>query len=473
MGIAAIALCGGAAAAILVTRGGSDWRRDTQLVLTRCKIGGSIPARCGRLEVPEDRDHPDGRRISLKVLVLPSPQQPAAGALFYLEGGPGGAATDSVRTVDELFGKINAHRDIVLVDQRGTGGSHAMACPQKHVPFAAAARLAAYVRHCFAHLPGDPRFYTTAVAADDLEDVRRALDYDRIDLFGGSYGATLAQVYLRLHPHSVRTMVLDGASLLDVPVYERSARNGEQALRNQLARCAAQQACHRAFPNTRRELDTLLSRPPRLAHPPGYAATALGPDAIAYTIQALLQIAGHSSRVPALVHDAARGEYDLLAVEYVTHVGAQLDDRARLAMFWEILCSEPWARFDVAAMKGDSGGSYLARAATHHAGIFHRVCAGVPEGAVPEGSGEVPHSDVPVLFLAGADDPLDPPANVARRLEALPNSRLVVVPGVGHGVVEYGCLPLVAARFVEQGDARGLDAGCLRSFRPPPFATRP
>ena len=323
--------------------------------------------------------------------------------------------------MNDIFGRSNAHRDIVLVDQRGTGGSHKLLCPQEHVRLHGPPALAAaYVKRCLSHVDGDPRFYTTAVAADDLDDVRRALDYDRVDLFGGSYGATLAQVYLQRHPGSVRTMILDGASFLNVPVYEVSARNAERALDAVLARCAAQPACRRAFPDTRREIDVLLARPPRLTHPPGYPPTTLSSDGVAHTIQALLQIPAHAARIPALVHQAAGGDYSLLAGEYVTHVGAELDDRARLAMFWEILCSEPWARFDVAATERASAGSFLAAADASHARLFREVCAVVPKGVVPPGSGEPPRSSVPILFLAGADDPIDPPANLPRRAAVFP-----------------------------------------------------
>ena len=237
---AVLAACLAAALAIAMTRDTTREQEGTpRLRLRPCTLGVETPARCGRLLVPENRANPSGRKISLRVAVIPSPVQPADGALFYLEGGPGGAATAVAPAVNDLFGKVNAHRDLVFVDQRGTGGSHAMQCPQEHVPLhGAPARVAGYIERCFAHLDGDPRFYTSAPAADDLEDVRKALGYGPIDLFGTSYGATLAQIFLRLHPGAVRTMTLDGASLLNVPLYELQGRNTERALDSQLARCA-------------------------------------------------------------------------------------------------------------------------------------------------------------------------------------------------------------------------------------------
>ncbi len=204
--------------------------------------------------MPEDTSRPEGRQIALRVAVIPATRQPARGALFYLEGGPGGAASAAAVSVDEIFAKVSEFRDLVLVDQRGTGGSDALACPQEHVPATDAEAVASYLRRCFARLGGEARFLTSPAAADDLEGVRRALGYGRIDLYGSSYGATLAQLYLRRHPHAVRTLTLDSASLPAVPVYELAARNAERALRVQIARCRAARRCREAFPDTREEL---------------------------------------------------------------------------------------------------------------------------------------------------------------------------------------------------------------------------
>ncbi len=466
---AALALV--ALAVLAVVRRDSDWKRKTAFPLERCKVGGSIPARCGRLVVPENRRDPSGRRISLRVVVIPSPKQPADGALFYLEGGPGGAATEFVGDVNNTFAKVNARRDLVLVDQRGTGGSHKLACPQKHVRIDDSAAVAAYVRRCFARLAGDPRFYTTAVAMDDLDAVRRALGYGRIDVYGGSYGATAAQIYLRRHGESVRTLVIGSASLLNVPLYERSARNGERALRAQLARCAAEPACRRAFPNTRAELAALLARPPRRVQVPSVGPVVLDADDVASTIQALSRAPEGVARIPKLVHEAVGGDYAPLGEEYVTRVGAELDERSRLAMFYSILCNEPWARFDVPATIRSSAASYLEHVTVSHARLFRRVCASVPKGVVPPGSGDPPRSRVPVLILAGSDDPQDPVSNLRGWRSAFPNGRLVVALGLGHGAIEYGCLPLLVAQFVERGNARGLDASCVREIPLPPFET--
>jgi pimeloyl-ACP methyl ester carboxylesterase len=440
-----------------VARRDGGWRPPSGVGgFDACTYGGRVAARCIDLRVPEDASRPSGRSIALHVAILPATRRPARGALFYLEGGPGGAASTAAVKVDEVFAKVGEYRDIVLVDQRGTGGSHALACPRERVPVSDAAAVAAYVRRCLARFGGEARLFTSEAAAEDIERVRQALGYGRIDVYGGSYGATLAQWYLRLHPGSVRTATLDGGSLGSTRVYELAARNAELALRATIARCHARRsACLRAFAEPRAELDRVLARHPANA------------DRVATTIAALLRTPENAARVPLLIHQAAGGDDEPLAREHAALVGRELGGRARLAMVWTILCGEPWARADVSAATRASRGSFLAHAAVARAKLLRQVCSAVPP--VAAAAERARPSAVPVLLLAGSADPLDPPANVRGWRQAFPNGRLVTVPGLAHGVVAHGCLRLLVARFVAAGDARGLDAACAQHVALPPF----
>ena len=413
-----------------------------------CTYGDRVSARCATV-------------TGLHVAIIPATRQPARGALVYLEGGPGGAATAVAVSVNEVFAKVSEFRDIVMVDQRGTGGSQGVACPQEHVRATDANAVASYLRRCFARLgAARTRRLGSEAAAADLERVRQALGYGRVDLYGSSYGATLAQVYLRRFPRSVRTATLDGASLESSPVYELAGRNAERALDAQTARCRAQPACARAFPDTRADLERVLARHPRSA------------DDLATTVAVLLRSPEDAARVPLLLHEAAGGDAGPLTREFAAHVGAELDGRSRLPMFWVTLCNEGWARFDVAATARASRGSYLAHAAAARARMFRTACAAVPRRAESPGSERSWSSLVPVLLLAGDDDPQDPPANLAGWRKTFPGGRLVSVPGLAHGVIAYGCLRLVTARFVAAGTARGLDTSCARRVPLPRFELR-
>jgi pimeloyl-ACP methyl ester carboxylesterase len=251
-----------------------------------CTYGGYVTAWCTNIAVPESPSNPSGPSIELHVAVLPSTKQPAVGALFYLEGGPGGAATQSAIEVNGLFARVNRSRDIVMIDQRGTGGSTPISCPAAKVPARDATAVTGYLRRCFAALHGEARLDTTSIAASDLEAVRRKLGYGKVDLYGDSYGATLAQAYLRLYPGSVRSVVLDSGSLPDVRIYDESARSAERALDEQLARCSRERACHGDYPHPRRELTVLLARSPRRVTVES-GTFELAPDDVAWTVDKL------------------------------------------------------------------------------------------------------------------------------------------------------------------------------------------
>jgi pimeloyl-ACP methyl ester carboxylesterase len=436
-----------------------------------CTYRGYLDGWCARLRVASDPRRPQGGTISLRVAVLPATKRPAAGALFYLEGGPGGAATASAILVNALFARVERNRDLVMVDQRGTGGSNRLACPDRYVREANARAVTGYLQRCVARLTADPRLYTTSVAADDLETVRRTLGYRKIDLYGGSYGATLAQAYARRYPQSVRSIVLDSASLPNVRIYDVSARNAERALDAQLARCAAAPACERAYPHSRRQLSELLARPPRLVTLPT-GKVLLRPDDIAWTVDWLSETAEDAAIIPFALDAAAHGDYTTLAATYAAQLGGpNLDRRARLVPFWVILCSEPWAAFDPATTARAGRGSYLAQAAVARARLFRRACRVVSKGRVPPDADRPRVVRAPALLLAGSADPLDPTANLRGWRRLFPHGRLIDVPGAGHGTIEYPCLQKLVAQFVDRGNPTGLNPACTRHLSLPPFVT--
>jgi pimeloyl-ACP methyl ester carboxylesterase len=457
----AVALVAALTAAI-VARGDGHLHRGS-VRFDRCSVQ-LVKADCAVVRVPEDPARPHGRTIGLRVAVIPATRHPPAGALFFLAGGPGDAASDSVPAADQLFGKLAATHDIVLVDQRGTGGSQRLSCGPGVVPATDAAAVAAYARRCFQRLGPQARLTTTAVAADDLDAVRRTLGYGRIDLYGVSYGGTAAQVYLALHPASVRTVVLDSTSLLGVPLYAASAANAERALRAQLADCTAQTACHHAFPHPREDLARLLAHPPGLVHTPA-GPVVLSAAAVAATVRALSLAPDGVPQIPSLLHAAVHGAPSSLAQEFARRVGTGLDARARLAMSFEILCSEPWA----APSDVPVSVSYLSASERARARLFQRVCRGVPRGVAPARAFAPSPATAPVLMLAGGLDPQDPPGNLRGWRTHFPAGRLIVVPQATHGVIAYGCTPLIVARFVDAGTARGLDTRCLQRIAAPRF----
>ena len=198
----------------------------------------------------------------------------------------------------------------------------------------------------------------------------------------------------------------------------------------------------------------------------------MDPAAIAWTVNWLSETADNAAIIPFAVNAAAHGDYTPLAATYADQLGgSNLDSLARLVPFWVILCSEPWAAFDPAATVRAGRGSYFAQAALARARLFRRACRVVPKGRVPRDADSLRVVRVPALLLAGGADPLDPAANLRGWRRLFPDGRLIVVPGAGHGTIEYACVQKLVARFVDRGSAAGLDAECARHVSLPPFVT--
>ena len=445
-----------------------------------------LSALCGTLQVLEDRSNPSGRRIGLSVAVIPAVATiPKADPLFPLDGGPGQAATEDLGWTASVFAGVHADRDIVLVDQRGTGGSNRLAAPEspdvEGLPEAEATVIVeAWLKQVLAEMPGDPRFYTTAAAMDDLDEVRAALGYDRINLYGPSYGATAAQYYIRQHGDRVRTAVLDGGTLLDVPIFERIAPNSQRALDILFDRCAADSACRRAYPDLRSEFTAVMKRLAKqpvttsIDHPWSGEPIVLDAASFAGAIHGGLVNEPVMGQIPSFIHAAFQKAWDQVAQAIATAAGPKTADTGPLVMSIVIRCSEGWARFDPAETARLGAGSYLRDVEIAIAEDQAQACKYVPPGIVAADDGEPVTSDVAMLLILGGADPQNPPANVADAPVEFPNSLTVVAPGHAHTVAHLGCMPSIVDAFVEAGTVDGLDTSCVATGVPlPPFRTSP
>ena len=440
-----------------------------------CTSGGTS-AVCGTLEVPEDRADPAGRVIELQVVVIPaSTPAPAADPVFFLTGGPGGAATEGWASAASMFPAVHDDRDIVLVDQRGTGGSNELVLPSRDVPDLPPAErrewLERWAAGAIEDLPGDLRFYTSATAAEDLDDVRAALGYAAIDLYGSSYGATLAQYYLRQHEDRVRAVVLDSGTLVDVPILEVMAARSQEALDRVLARCRADAECHAAYPDPERDLRTALhrlSRDPVEMEAVDYRSgeqVVLTDGSLAGQVHELL-MTGQSGEIPWLVHLTADGELEPLTGLVLEAL--REPDPTTLGVFWSIECAEAWAAHDAERMAEAGGDSYYLPAMLDAARNLDLGCSLMPRVPVPPDDGRPVRSDVPVLLLNGTLDPQDPPANVADAAVELPNSLTITAPQA-HTFGHLGCVPDVVAAFLDAATVEGLDTSCIDELTPPSF----
>lgn len=434
------------------------------LLLAACVIGG-VQAQCGKMTVPENRTAAVERQIELSIAVLPAtvPSARRADPLFYITGGPGGVDLQQLPGIAGAFSVINRHRDIVFVDQRGVGGSNPLQCTLSTL----AGSIADLVATCLGQVAADVTMYRTPHAMDDLDAVRQALGYGQIDIYGGSYGATAAEVYLRRHPETVRAIVLDGVTLLDVPVFERWSSSAQRALALLARRCKADPACAASFPHWFDRFPVLLARLAR--EPVRSGSVTVDAAATAGIVDELLAYSEGAAQVPFVLARAEGGSFGALAHEIAALSSPSTQGPV---MPRAIMCTEPWAVRDPSVVAADAKGTFMAYADIPDAIQAAAICAAWPKVDTSGEDWSRVRSNVPALVLRGGADPKDPPANSAGVEQAMPNARVILVPGQGHGIATLGCLPVLIDRFLERGSVAGLDTRCAKFTLLPAFRVK-
>lgn len=456
------------------------------LTLTECRLPHpdhlqSIEARCGTLTVPEDRAQPRARKIDLRVAVVAAlDRRAAADPLFILAGGPGQAATDFYALVAPAFSRIQRERDIVLVDQRGTGDSNPLNCPfpdEDEAVELTPAQLRAHASSCLASLDADPRFYTTSVAVQDLDAVRAALGYAAINLYGVSYGTRVAQHYLRRFPDHTRALILDGVVPPDALLAVESSLNAQRTLELIFARCRADEHCHETFTDPEVQFDTLRTRltktPTPVALPDPDTGVLMPVDLRLTHLQIATRLLSYAPERAALLplildQAVAHSNYVPLAAQAVI-MSKRYADVIAYGMHNAVVCTEdvPFiepARVDRVALTR----SYLGTAQLD--GLVE-ICRAWPRGVIDPDFRTQLKSDRPVLLLSGSADPVTPPAYAERAAHGLTNGRQIVLEGQGHGQLATGCIPRLMARFLDTVNPQALDTSCTRSIAPDPFFT--
>ncbi len=441
----------------------------------------SVEAQCAKLEVPENHAAPDGRRIALAIAWVPANDTGEDDPVFMLAGGPGQSARESYPPIAPAFREVLKKRHVILVDQRGTGGSNPLVCRDSEGKSAVAeeqdatpAAARAFAERCRAALAGsaDPRFYTTTDAVRDLDTVRAAIGAAKIDLVGISYGTRVAQQYLSRYPRHVRAAVLDGVVPNALLLGGEHAKNLEAALDLQFAQCAKTAACAKALGAPRAHLRTLQARlktaPPTVRFRDPVTAEPMTQTLTPGHLQAVVRLYAYlpaaAAMLPLVLHEAAAGRYAPLAAQ-ARLMQTQIGESIMHGMQLSVACSE-----DAAGLRADpaDAGSVLG---TGFVEFVQAQCAVWPRGAMPKDFHAPLNSDAPVLLLSGEYDPVTPPRYGAQVAKGLRNGRHLVLRGQGHNVLPVGCTPKLLARFLDTADTKSLDASCLDGLRyTPPFA---
>ena len=449
------------------------------LTLTPCTLN-AVKAECGTLHVSEDRNNPNGRILNLRVVVVraygPS-RQPDP--LFYIVGGPGVAVTSPnivANSHNYIFRKVNAQRDLIFLDQRGTNDKHRLTCEWLPVLIidATQKQVDDWMKKCLANLDGDPRFYTTVAAMQDLDDVRAALGYDKINLYGISYGVAAEQVYMRMFPEHVRAVVLDHGNALDLPLFPILPRTTQSALDQLFTYCDQDEKCHAAYPDIRSDLKAVLDRlakgPVITSYQPA-GATKPASLSLMDVEDGLYQLmySGNYSEIPFIIHTLATNEDWTEFVKNYSqrHPNSAVKAEPFLFMQYMIDCFEPAEGFGLGAIAGSRTDSYYQDVFINSAQINKKICAALPKPDLSVIYGPGKPAPLSALMFNSLLDPIFPPSSMDLALKEFTESRMVVEPTEGHEpFIEHQCRWDIMAQYIEQGSVDELDISCLEEIKP-------
>jgi pimeloyl-ACP methyl ester carboxylesterase len=460
------------------TLGKLDFKRCE---LSQKRSGATTAAWCSPFQVAENPDAADGRKIDLNLALIKADAEAAdTDFVVFLAGGPGQAAIENWPQVAGAFAPLRKHHHILLLDQRGTGGSHALSCGRADkdepadVPAESSANLDEVRRatnECLAQVQekADPRYYTTTIAAGDLEAVRQALGAPQFDLVGVSYGTRMAQQYLMRYPDGVRSLVLDSVAPNELVLGAEFAENLENALKAQFSLCTKTPACAKAFPDPYASLiklrDELRAKPRSydFRDPVTFAPTRKRLDD--YALAGLVRLFAYSPETAALlplsIAEGLKGNYTPLAGQSQLLTG-DLSDLRDNGMQTSVICAED---ADLLTPRPQDQDTVLG---TMLIDVIRTQCEVWPRGTRPADFHAPLKSGKPILVLEGELDPVTPPHYGEQVLKGLSNARLIVAKGQGHNVIGRGCIPRLVADFVDHLAPKDLDAHCADTLGPTP-----
>jgi pimeloyl-ACP methyl ester carboxylesterase len=460
--------------------------QEQKVVFDECLHDFPTPpgAECGVLSVPENPRSPSGERINLSILKVPATIPSSRAPVFVVVGGPGGSAVRSAQQYLPFFHQLRRERDIVFVDQRGTGLSNGLTCDFGELQFALISgkdglrAVRDEVARCAASLPADLTRYTTPYAVWDLEQIREALGYPHINLWGVSYGTRVLLQYMRSYPEAVRAAVLDGVAPVAIQLPRFAEDDASNALDALLDLCQASPPCAERFSGLRSQWLGLLQEletepvPVVLRHPRSQKAVPVSVSAV--TLSNWVRLALYSRELapilPMAMARAVEGDFGplgntaLLAVENIA-------DQVSQGMQMAVLCAEdqshPFAE-DIAAPKPEERLLQLDKPE-----VFQELCKSFPQGKLKDAYFEPVESNVPTLLLSGALDPVTPPHWAERVAMHLGNSKHLVAPGAHHGVTMHGCATRLVYEFFDTASLAAIEPDCVRAIAPPAFFVDP
>jgi pimeloyl-ACP methyl ester carboxylesterase len=421
------------------------------------KLPQGVSLECGMLGVPESRSaSASTRKIELASFRLSRKDRASALPMLYLEGGPGGAGSDAIGLWAES--SALAVRDVVILDQRGTGlSSPVLSCPEflgvqlarYTQPQSISTQLEAArkaVDACVQRTTQagiDLRTYNTIETAYDTRDLRRALKIERWHVLGVSYGTRAALAVMRYASEGVASFVLDSVSPPDASISARTASaDAALALERLAASCSADAQCTAANGDLRLRLSQLVERfdaspwTLNIASQPGAPSTPYtlrGSDLLffifrlMYSTEALPtlpnlitalaegRLSDAESMVRPIVEQlAASGRPDAPNTQ-LTYLAVECNDLRRLSTAADVEFERNPGRFESSLLI--AAGPY---------------CNRFPGSGNPADYNQPVASSIPTLLVAGEFDPVTLPEGTRRIGATLSRGIGVLIKGAGH-----------------------------------------
>lgn len=453
------------------------------LELEECRISAgrgypSIKARCGTFERHENPGDTNSPLIELSVAVVPALSlEPAPDPFVPIAGGPGQSSIAFYAGYATAFEKVRRNRDILLIDQRGTGDSAPLVCEfDEAVGGSEMSReeTIALTEQCLEALPHDPRFFTTSVAVADLEALRIALGYPQLNLYGISYGSRVAQHFVRQHPDSTRSVILDGVVAPQVPLGPAIATDAQDAIDFVFDRCAESEACAERYPNLENDFDGLIKS---LAEEPATISVAdpltgkvesgeFDSDEAAMAFRLLSYHPTTAAMIPLLIDEAVNGNFAPLAAQAMM-IAEDLGSAINIGMHNAVVCTEDAPYYDENSFDRDAlAETYLGPAQLE---AMEAMCSVWPEGVIDDQFHAGLNNDIPTLILSGEGDPVTPPAYADLAAADLGNALHLIGKKQGHGLALRGCTPNLIGQFIDEASFENLETDCLDRVHAMPF----
>jgi len=453
------------------------------LVLEDCRIRAGegfpgIKALCGTFERPENPADPGSDVLELFVAVVPALNlEPDPDPLVPIAGGPGQASTEFYAGTASAFEAVRRNRDIVLLDQRGTGRSAPMKCAADDDIIEgrfSREETIAQTRACLDALPHDPRFFTTSVAVEDLEALRIALGYDQFNIYGISYGTRVAQHFLRRYPASTRTVVLDGVVAPQIVLGPAVAMDAQNVLDSIFDRCAENEQCSKRFPTIRNDFKQLRER---LAEEPARVTMAnpvtgqseearFGETELAGALRLLSYHPNSVALMPLLIDEAVHGNYAPLAAQF-SMIAQNMANSLNIGMHNAVVCTEDAPYFqDTDITRDQLDATYIGPLQLD---ALDAICSVWPRGVMDDEFKVAVATDIPVLLLSGDSDPITPPSYADLAAVDLGNALHLTGKKQGHGQAPRGCVSNIIADFIDAASIEGLATECMGRLHAMPF----